>query len=67
MICHYSTCVVPGTVEVAPVVFNLPKPVKKGSVISSFFDEGSAISLELPQNAQSTNEPDYCNAKQHNV
>lgn len=32
-ICHYGTCVVPNTVEVAPVVFNLPKPVKNGSVM----------------------------------
>lgn len=28
---------VPNNVEVAPVVFNLPKPVMKRSVISSFF------------------------------
>lgn len=51
MICHYGTCVDPNTVEVAPVVFSLPAPVKKRSVTSSFFffiDEGSAMSLELP-------------------
>lgn len=37
MICHYGTCVDPNTVEVAPVVFSLPAPVKKRSVTSSFF------------------------------
>lgn len=50
MICHYSTCVVPGTVEVAPVVFNLPKPVKKGSVISSFLlIKGLQYPLSFPK------------------
>ena len=35
-ICHYSTCVVPSTVEVVSFVSNLPKAVEKGSVIGSF-------------------------------
>lgn len=35
LINHYSTCVAPNTrSQVAPAVFNLPKPVMKGSTIS---------------------------------
>lgn len=49
MICRYSARDRTSTVEVASVVFNLPKAVKKGSVISSFFiDEEFEMSLELP-------------------
>lgn len=50
MICHYGTCVDPNTVEVAPVAFSLPEPVKKKcyQLFSFFIDEGSAMSLELP-------------------